>query len=635
MSKLFKSKFLLGVLVVATVLVGYAVVSTDTAAAADCTISTTLRVGSVGADVQCLQSKLGVSADGKFGPMTKAAVVAWQASKGLVADGVVGPVSRAALMGTPVVTLPAGCQAGWAFNPATGASCSTGGSSSTGTGSLQGGAGSITVTPKSTYSSEDVVAGDEDVKVLAFQVEADDGSDVEITSVKVELAQTVSSNSRRIKDYLDSVSIFMGSEKVGEADAEDFSESNKIYTKTISLDDAVIDAGDKVVFAVAVSALENLDSGDIDNDAWTVDVLNVRFEDAEGVVTTEDTDSDALDRTFDVDDLSSSGDLELKVSKDSSSPEAQVVEVDDDNDTNDVLMLAAKLKATGSDMTLDNIEFNIYPVGAAENEIVKTWRLEVDGDELDSIDAGTTADGATGTIEFTDLDDDFVIEEDDTVVVKVYADINDLSVAFVSGDSMKVSFESTANVKDTTKTVVEDSNGDTVAAGDRTGSAVGETQTFYADGISVELVSVDADITTSADPATSGSADTGTFVIKFKVTAFGDDIYVDKDGVEDTAAPYDTATQVSYSMLNTANVAASSASLQSTADLKTNSYLVEEGTTETFTLTVAGAATASTFTNVKLEGIGYKVGSDAAGDTIYSSDLKDFKTGDLYLTVIP
>jgi hypothetical protein len=51
-------------------------------------------------------------------------------------------------------------------------------------------------------------------------------------------------------------------------------------------------------------------------------------------------------------------------------------------------------------------------------------------------------------------------------------------------------------------------------------------------------------------------------------------------------------------------------------------------------LTVAGTATADTFTNVKIEGIGFKVGSDAAGDTIYASDLKDFKTADLYLELI-
>ncbi|MEA3399017.1 MAG: hypothetical protein U9R00_00700, partial [Patescibacteria group bacterium] len=40
--------------------------------------STTLRVGSKGTYVQNLQAFLGATADGIFGPMTKAKVVAWQ-----------------------------------------------------------------------------------------------------------------------------------------------------------------------------------------------------------------------------------------------------------------------------------------------------------------------------------------------------------------------------------------------------------------------------------------------------------------------------------------------------------------------------------------------------------------------------
>lgn len=49
-----------------------------------------LKVGSKGEDVKKLQAKLGLAADGNFGPGTEAKVKAWQAANGLTADGLVG-----------------------------------------------------------------------------------------------------------------------------------------------------------------------------------------------------------------------------------------------------------------------------------------------------------------------------------------------------------------------------------------------------------------------------------------------------------------------------------------------------------------------------------------------------------------
>lgn len=51
----------------------------------------TLRRGSRGSDVVTLQKRLGVGADGIFGPGTQSAVIAYQSSHGLTPDGVVGP----------------------------------------------------------------------------------------------------------------------------------------------------------------------------------------------------------------------------------------------------------------------------------------------------------------------------------------------------------------------------------------------------------------------------------------------------------------------------------------------------------------------------------------------------------------
>jgi putative chitinase len=61
-------------------------------------VSETLRRGSKGEAVKKMQAKLGLTADGDFGPGTEAAVKKWQAANGLSADGIVGPKTLAALM---------------------------------------------------------------------------------------------------------------------------------------------------------------------------------------------------------------------------------------------------------------------------------------------------------------------------------------------------------------------------------------------------------------------------------------------------------------------------------------------------------------------------------------------------------
>jgi murein DD-endopeptidase len=53
----------------------------------------TIKRGSKGADVVYLQGKLGLKADGDFGPLTQTGVVNFQKSKGLTADGIVGPLT--------------------------------------------------------------------------------------------------------------------------------------------------------------------------------------------------------------------------------------------------------------------------------------------------------------------------------------------------------------------------------------------------------------------------------------------------------------------------------------------------------------------------------------------------------------
>jgi len=70
-----------------------------------------LKNGSKGDDVKKLQQKLGLTADGSFGPGTEGAVKKWQTENGLTADGIVGDGTWNKMFGSVIkedVVIPTG-----------------------------------------------------------------------------------------------------------------------------------------------------------------------------------------------------------------------------------------------------------------------------------------------------------------------------------------------------------------------------------------------------------------------------------------------------------------------------------------------------------------------------------------------
>ncbi|MCC7160129.1 peptidoglycan-binding protein [Candidatus Nomurabacteria bacterium] len=93
---------------------------TSSQASTDCILTTALKQGMKGEQVTCLQQKLNITADGKFGKNTKTSVITFQTSNNLKGDGIVGKLTRD-ILNKKEVKLP--CAQGDLFNTITGQSC--------------------------------------------------------------------------------------------------------------------------------------------------------------------------------------------------------------------------------------------------------------------------------------------------------------------------------------------------------------------------------------------------------------------------------------------------------------------------------------------------------------------------------
>jgi hypothetical protein len=607
-------------------------------ASATVTVPPNLMQGSTGANVMAVQAIVGVTADGNFGPMTKAAVMAYQSAHALTADGVVGPAT-AAIMNATGVTYAAGCSAGTAYSVTTGLPCttttstvagctagalfsSTTGASCTGgtttSGDLEGGEGSITVTGTSSFTSEEVGEAEEEVAVMGFEIEADDESDVEITSVKVMFELTAGTGSDNFEDYAESVQVWMGSDMVGESDVSDFSENSDEYSKSISLDGAIVRAGDTEEFSVSVTGLNNLDSGDIGDDVWTVDLESVRFEDAEGVVTTEDTAGDA-DQTFDFTDFAAASDLEVKISLSDEDEinDAHVINVDASDDTDNVEVLSFEVEAVGdSDILINELPIVVTTNGMNVLDGISRVTLLADGEDLDT--QSTVDDDTSDDITFEDLD--FTIDAGDTVVFTVTVDINDLDATIGSevaeGDTIQVSVGADAAWD------IEDESGEEVGTGDITGTAAADAHGIY----DVGIMAVFDHATATATPSGVATVDdTGTFKIYFDVTAFDSDIYVDGTIIADETGGA-TYQDIDAS---TTSVAAGVIECSSCDTAANTTFEVKEGQTREFVVTIAGSG-ADVFASASLTSILYAT-TPIDGDTLYTFNMTDYKTDSVWL----
>jgi len=492
------------------------------APAAAVTFTRSLTLGSTGADVTALQNwlisqgyQIPAGATGYFGAQTAAAVKAYQVNKSIApAVGYFGPVTMAAVNAQaavpPVVVVP----------PTTGGT----------TGStLEGGAGDLDVSKTSTDVESSLKEGEEGVNVLGIKAEAD-GSDIEVTSIKVTLmnASSTDGTSEKLTNYIDEVIIMLGDEEVGSVDADDFTKTSgtpDTFSKTISLNGAVIDENDDEKIYVAVSAASNIDSDDLAAD-WNVVIDTIRFTDATGAILTASLPSsvDETGEDFSFDAIDTDDKIDIKSS--SANPDSETVLVEDDTVSEEILALVFKLDVDddSADVMVTSIPVVLTVTAAGSNassieDIIDEVIVTIDGTDYEADLSGTgTISNGTGTATYTvDLDDDeFVIGGGDVEDVKVTLVFNEQDEEGNYAENTTV----TASVNPAN--IDAETDEDDIVVGGIT--KTGATLTLNTSAASVSVTSKTSEV--------NEAGTIGTFSFTFKVEADGEsEVVFDIDDV--------------------------------------------------------------------------------------------------------
>jgi hypothetical protein len=579
-------------------------------ASAATTYTRDLTIGSTGADVVSLQSTLeskgflvipAGTAKGYFGQLTKSALAKYQASAGIApAAGYFGPITRAH------------------FNAMTGGDDNgndDGDDNDNGSdGELSGGEGDIEDYDLLGNPSDEDLDEGESKNVIGFEFDAAD-SDLRVERLEIIASSTESgSESTDPWDYIESATLYYGDDEVASADnlddedewdEESSGDVDNTYTFRFEDIDAVVDEDDTAKFYVEFTAVDNLDS---DDEGHSFDIAvndeGLRVVDAEGIDIYEGDKDDTREVTF---EGAESGDLEL--SSDSDDNEDRTIFVDEDSDTDGVEIMRFTVEANASENMIDELEVTLATTTATSttlSEVISNLTIEVDGEELSS-ESVPNGNGPQ-TVTFEDMEDDFVVAEDEEVEVVIYADIVEQEGNFGQGYSFQASVLG-AGIE------AEDAEGDDVTVTD---NVTGGDIELRVDGMVAEFVSADADETFTADDA--GERDRGTYTIRFEVTAEGDDVYV--------GGAYYT-----YSSTTQSTASSDFDAVGGSYDEETNTWRVDSGNTAEFELTVqlTAATTSSVSQRVSITGIQWDDNDAASTTEVYTQDLEDFKTNALFL----
>lgn len=602
-----------------------------------------LKHGSTGASVIALQEAMnlcwnaGLIADGAFGAKTKTAVMNAQASFGLVADGIVGPKTApyfesCTVKTTVVVTEDDDDMDDDNDTPSSSKDVD--------------GEGTVDNYDLASADETEALEGEEDVEIYAVDVELDDEGDLLLQRLDVWFSNSNGASDLDPWEYFESISVTVDGDVVATEDADSSSDwsdsvasstgsndiaasSNKQYRMRFSDIDAHFGSDDTTRIGLEVTMVNTIDSND-QSAVWNVEIGDsngFRWEDGTGFIFTEGAGAAALEDSFTVGNEETAS---IDISLSSDDPDEMVIEVDDSSDTNETLIAIYNVEETeGLDVTIDTVtvELDVDNLASptvtitAASSVIKRLHLEVDGDIVatESV-TGTTL---TPTVTFDNLNWD--LDGDDEADVSILADFEDTNNSARYDNGVKVQVENFAI------TELEDENGND--EGDITtitSPGASNTHEIRDEGI---MVAFDKSSFVKTTSDTTGINETVEFTLEFDVTAFGEDMWIERTCAVGTTGTDVDAVEVSLDGdTDGSSTTCTDFDTTSGADQGTHGFEVKKGTTESFAVTILGdageaaSAGSSVTFKARINGIGFNVGTDAVGDTVYAFDLDEFES---------
>ncbi|MEK7579261.1 MAG: peptidoglycan-binding domain-containing protein [Patescibacteria group bacterium] len=579
-----------------------------------------------------------VNSTGFYGPITVAAVAAWQSGNGVMPPaGYFGAISRAKYNSMCTMT------GGDDDDDTTGDDDddTTGDDDDDDDDDFNSGDGEeadLSDFDSKSGTDSTLEEGQEDGEVLEFEFDVD-GSDVEVQRVEVNFNSSVTSGTGEEDPWkaFDGATLWFDGEMVAEVDDLD---DEDVWDEEVTNDewsfrfngvDVVINDGDTAEFIVAMNVSDSVDgSSTAGANTWlvSIDASGIRALDEAGI--DQYTGSSGDDVTVEID--VAGADNELSVTEGDEDPDPTVFEVET-GETSDWQTIGIFQVSADGDLELDTLYFDIAAANGSDTYagLVNDIQLLIDGEDYNDFTVNNST-SATGTVVFDLSDDDVVVDDGEEIDIEVQVEFNALTGNFDEGDNIVLNASSTGvDIWD----VEGVSDGEDIPAARLKGSYEGETHTVRSTGIVATLVD------TSAVSPVGGDEAQANFEVEFTLEAFGADFWIENSAIVDTSA--DGTDGVEYAILDSTGTATTGASVSDTLQADGTSagdnsygYKISEGSTRTFTLLVTfdndNVISGAGFYTTQIYGISFDADGVAGSESFISTGLDDYETDDVYVS---